>query len=348
MGESMRLISGSEPPSPLPGPYDRRLVARFGRDDADLLGDFRGVSTPLVCQSLSDARAKGTVAAKAIELGLAIVFDPECEKNQLREADRPKPFRRLDCSLKGRWIGTWVRPGKLASYVRATLEEERGRGAYAFIAPNHMAEGSWSESRQVELALQREAYTYFNSERLSEPSPGDPFQRPRTFLIGATFSIQTLRDPAERRRLIAAHSALQGDAYWVRIAGLRDRADPDNVRAASAFLVGLNLASGRQVIAVGSGNLSLPFLATGLSVCIGFGSHEYFSLPAKPPARRSSGFNWVVFHRPLLRNVSPRKMGDFAHVAFGATRCPCGHHPATMPPGNGMPRRRHLQVKVSE
>jgi hypothetical protein len=330
-----------DPRSPFPNGGDRRLIPRLGRNDKPLLDDFEGFATPLICQSVSDAKANPGLAVRAVDLRLARVLDPECDNNQLRCRARSSKFQKLEYSLRGRWTGARPRLGKLIRYIERTLEEERASGTHAFIAPNHVAGGAWTESRQTELLIQSLAHDYFSDEGLQEPSPGDPLQRRRAFFIGATFAIKTLIDPHERRRLIAVYRSLLGDAFWVRIDGLSDRATPEEVEAASEFLIGLHVASGRPVVIVGPGNLGLPYLASGLSTCLGFGSHEYYSAPEEKDPTGSKGFNWVAVHRPLLRNVSPRHPNDFAHAAFAAFPCTCGYHPANQPPANGTPRRQH-------
>jgi hypothetical protein len=340
---SLRLIPGAAPLESFPRWNERRLVARFGRYDEDLLDEFGGIGTQLVSQALADAKADPRVVVKAHELQLAVVLDPETENNQLSRRLRQASFNALDCALKGRFDNDHGRPRleRLWEYAVRTLEEERSRGTDAFLAPTHVAGGLATQGRQTELELQRLAHRYYVNEDLQEPPPGEPRTLTRRFLASGTFRIETLCDGRERQRLIGAYRELPGDLFWIRVLGLSDRANAHEIACALEFLVGLHLASDRQVVVVGPGNLREPILASGLSVASGFGTHEYLALPRERAQQSSGGFNFVAFHRALLRNVAPRETGDFAHRAFAAFPCACGHHVPGLPPNNGLIRRRH-------
>jgi len=164
---------------------------------------------------------------------------------------------------------------------------------------------------------------------------------PRRFAVAATFDLPTLAEATERTRLIRLYAELPGDFLWIRVAHLNDTTPVDHVSAVAEFLLQLRAAAARDLVAVGFGTLSYPFMASGLSATLGFGASEYYRGPRIRRDQPERSFRFATFHRDGLRNVVPIGPGDLAHVLFDVAPCDCRHHPGRIPPANGWPRRYH-------
>jgi hypothetical protein len=334
----MRLAASvTNPERPWPG---RRLIPWWLRGDAEFFRDLGGALQSAAAMSVAEARGSDVVVA-AIEHRAEVVLEPEADINVLA-----LPARHRGCAASAIARRRVYEPEGRArtarffeTYAVDTMEAERELGASAFVPPHHLVGGAGSRGRRRDLLLQQLAYEHFQLE--IEPQPSLVAGVPRRFAVAATFDLLTLSDIAERTRLIRLYADLPGDFLWIRIAQLNDAAPVGHIAAAAEFLLRLRAAAGRDLVAVGLGTLSYPFMASGLSAALGFGASEYYRGPRTRRDQPERSFRFATFHRNGLRNVVPTGPGDLAHVLFDVAPCDCPHHPGHVPPANGWPRRYH-------
>ncbi len=319
---------------------ERRLIPWWLRGDAEFFRDLGGALQPAMAMSVAEAHGSDVIVA-AIEHRSEIVLEPEADINVIDLVNRPKRFaasaiaRRHPYAPEGRQRSARF----FERYATDTLEAERELGASSFVPPHHLTGGAASKGRGRDILLQRLAYEHWVTEIGEHPSLVADV--PRRFAVAATFDLQTLADPIERARLISLYAELPGDFLWIRIANLNDKAPVERIAAAAEFLIRLRAASSRDLVTVGLGTLAYPFMAGGLSAALGFGSAEYYLGPRIRRDQPERSFRFATFHRDGLRNVVPTRTSDLAHVLFDAAPCDCPHHPPTLPPANGWPRRYH-------
>jgi hypothetical protein len=330
-------LHGDASPHPWP---ERQLVPWWLRGDGAFFRDLGGALQRTMAMSVAEAHGSETIL-QAIAHKVEVVLEPEADINVLAPARRPVRFAASGVARKRPYEPDGRRRTArfFETYALDTIETERLLGASCFVPPHHLVGAVGTLGRRRDLLLQQIAHDYWRAE----VGPTTPLttNTPRRFAAAATFSLETLADPAERRDLIRLYADLPGDLLWIRIADLSDGTSHPLVAAAADFLFRLRDAAGRDLVAVGLGTLAYPFMAAGLSAALGFGFNEYYRGPRVRRDQPENSFRIATFHQDGLRNVVPSAPGDLAHLLFAAAPCRCRYHPASLPPRNGAPRRYH-------
>jgi hypothetical protein len=235
----MSLIPG-EPPLALAPSLERDLYVPWldRRDRAMLPRVGPRPSIPLVAQSLADASIARDIAAsvrKDWAVGLAL--DPQPYFFQVERESRPHGFDQLTFAVPEGFDPARDRLSQQEAerYATSVVDAELEALATLLITPSHIRRSpADAETTSNDIALARAAAAYFASERLDEPSPADPWRRPRQLFAGITFELPVLLDAAARADLGARYASLDVNGFWVRIAGLRDAASPTAVAATAA------------------------------------------------------------------------------------------------------------------
>jgi hypothetical protein len=314
-----------------PGDKGRRLVE---------LADPQVVGTIAVALPLASRNTSLINLARA-RLGYGLAFEGEAWRNQLEpnHRHRGKHFQALGYHQPGKVLKPDASPfgEQLLDTIAAPYINEQIRaGGTLLTTPGHYSDHPIGAARGNDLALAARCAEIFAARALSEPAPNDKWRIRRA--LYATIVVRP--DRLDRRaigRMVDGYAEVVIDGYWIWAVNYTGTATGYRLLRELALL--LQERTGRPSVVGGLGWLWQGAVRNGIAAAC-FGRHRgSLMLPApddSPTEEQDEddrGWGTAVYLGEVLGAFRIGEPGDAqrrqAFLRFG---CPCGHHPARIPP----------------